>query len=165
MPWLWMKSALGRWVLLRWSGHWIVCRLLFDLACTANSNSSSNPLPDPHPQGKRTRSFWQRWSPAWRIKWSASTYRINFDLHRAGGLWLWLALLVFAWSSVYMNLGDTVYKTVMRTVSEFHEPWADIADLSQPLTTPNWAGMRRIAALKDLWWRQRKFRAQALSVL
>lgn len=88
------------------------------------------------PKGEGARSYWQRWSPAWRVKWSASPYRINFDLHRAGGLWLWLALLVFAWSSVYMNLGDTVYKTVMKAVSEFHEPWADIEDLSQPLDNP-----------------------------
>lgn len=93
-------------------------------------------VPSPIPQYEKTREFWQRWSPAWKIKWSASTYRINFDLHRAGGLWLWLALLVFAWSSVYMNLGDTVYKTVMKMVSEFHEPWADFDDLTKPLDNP-----------------------------
>jgi uncharacterized iron-regulated membrane protein len=55
------------------------------------------------------RSFWARWKPAWLVKTNASTYRLNFDLHRAGGLWLWGVLLVFAWSSVYMNLWDTVH--------------------------------------------------------
>lgn len=83
-----------------------------------------------------TRSFWQRWRPAWLIKWGGSNYRVNFDLHRAGGLWLWAMLLIFAWSSVYMNLGNTVYKTVMQTVSEIHEPWIDFADLEQPLENP-----------------------------
>ena len=29
-------------------------------------------------------------------------FRLNFDLHRACGLWLWPLLLVFAWSSVYL---------------------------------------------------------------
>ena len=82
------------------------------------------------------RSFWQRWRPAWLVKWRSSNYRINFDLHRAGGLWLWMVLLIFAWSSVFMNLGDTVYKTVMQTVSEFHQPWTEIPDLEKPLQNP-----------------------------
>jgi len=82
-----------------------------------------------------TKSFWQRWQPAWLIKWSASKTRITFDLHRAGGLWLWVALLVFAWSSVFMNLGS-VYTPVMQAVSDYHQPWTEIPDLPQPLTNP-----------------------------
>jgi uncharacterized iron-regulated membrane protein len=62
---------------------------------------------------KNKRSFWQRWKPAWLVKWSASRYRINFDLHRAGGLWLWILLLIFAWSSVAFNLKE-VYEPVTR---------------------------------------------------
>lgn len=92
---------------------------------------SSIPAASPGP-----RSFWQRWRPAWLIKWRGSNYRINFDLHRAGGLWLWVVLLIFGWSSVFMNLGDSVYKTVMQSVSEFHQPWTESADLDKPLETP-----------------------------
>ena len=33
--------------------------------------------------------FWRRWKPAWKIKTSGSLYRLNFDLHRAFGLWTW----------------------------------------------------------------------------
>ncbi|EIC30421.1 PepSY-associated TM helix domain-containing protein [Methylomicrobium album] len=80
--------------------------------------------------------FWQRWRRAWLIKWRGSPFRINYDLHRAGGLWVWLALLVFAWSSVYMNLGDTVYQKVMQSVSDYHQPWTDIEDLPEPLIHP-----------------------------
>lgn len=36
-------------------------------------------------QGK---SFWQRWKPSWQIKWNSTIWRVNFDLHRAFGLWL-----------------------------------------------------------------------------
>lgn len=95
-----------------------------------------------------TKTFWQRWQPAWLIKWSAAPTRITFDLHRAAGLWLWLALLVFAWSSVYMNMGD-VYSKVMKSVSEYHQPWSDFPDLPQPLQQPK------------ISWRQAQVIAQA----
>ena len=96
---------------------------------------------------RRARSFWVRWKPAWRIKTSASTYRLNFDLHRAGGLWLWLALLVFAWSSVYMNLWDTVYTQATRLVFEYREPWTELPDREKPLDQPaiGWRQATRIA--------------------
>jgi uncharacterized iron-regulated membrane protein len=55
------------------------------------------------------------WSKAWKVRWKASNYKVNFDLHRAGGLWLWPVLLVFAWSSVAMNLRE-VYDPVMKTL-------------------------------------------------
>jgi uncharacterized iron-regulated membrane protein len=38
-----------------------------------------------------TNSFLRRWKPAWLVKLRAGSYRLNFDLHRAGGLWLWVA--------------------------------------------------------------------------
>ena len=94
------------------------------------------------------RSFWQRWAPVWQIKWRGSRYRINFDLHRAGGLWVWAMLLVFAWSSVYMNLSDSVYAPVTRAVfTDYHEPWIDFPDLEKPLGQPavSWPEAYRVA--------------------
>lgn len=44
-----------------------------------------------------------RWRPAWRIR-RARGYKLTFDLHRAGGLWLWPLLFVFAWSGVALSL-------------------------------------------------------------
>jgi uncharacterized iron-regulated membrane protein len=60
-----------------------------------------------------TRPFLARWAPAWRIKATASPTRKIFDLHRAGGLWLWLALLPIALSGVYLNLGTEVFKPLV----------------------------------------------------
>ncbi len=57
--------------------------------------------------------FWRRWAVAWKIKWDGAAHRINFDLHRACGLWVWPLLFVFAWSSVDFNLGEQVYEPVM----------------------------------------------------
>ncbi|MEQ1909286.1 MAG: PepSY-associated TM helix domain-containing protein [Vicinamibacterales bacterium] len=60
------------------------------------------------------RGFWRQWKPAWLIKRNAGTYRLNLDLHRAFGLWLWPLLFVFAWSSVGFNLRFPVYEFVMK---------------------------------------------------
>jgi uncharacterized iron-regulated membrane protein len=77
-------------------------------------------LPKPHRVRTATgKSWWARWVPAWWVKWNASTIRINFDLHRAFGLWTWIMLFIFAWSSVAFNLNE-VYTPVMNTL--FGEP-------------------------------------------
>jgi uncharacterized iron-regulated membrane protein len=62
--------------------------------------------------------FWGRWREAWRVKRGASTARVNFDLHRAGGLWLWPLLFVFAWSGVMLCLND-VYEGVTRRLFDY----------------------------------------------
>jgi uncharacterized iron-regulated membrane protein len=62
--------------------------------------------------------FLKRWRLAWRVKHPASVVRTNFDLHRAGGLWLWPVLIIFAWSSVMFNL-RSVYEPVMATLFDY----------------------------------------------
>lgn len=69
--------------------------------------------PSPQPGNGPSPSWWQRWKRSWKVRWKASRYKLNFDLHRAGGLWLWPVLLVFAWSSVSFNLPQ-VYVPVMK---------------------------------------------------
>ncbi len=55
------------------------------------------------------------------IKHWAGFFRLNFDLHRAGGLWLWPMLLVFAWSSVLFNLRP-VYEWAMHSALSYKPP-------------------------------------------
>ena len=64
---------------------------------------------------KPRASFFKRWLPAWKIRRKTNTFKLNYDLHHAFGLWLWLMLLVIAWSSVGFNL-KSVYQPVMQTV-------------------------------------------------
>ena len=68
-----------------------------------------------------TASFWRRWKPSWLVKWLAGAFRVNFDLHRASGLWLWPMLLIFAWSSVMLNLPQ-VYNWVTGAVFDYPPP-------------------------------------------
>jgi uncharacterized iron-regulated membrane protein len=59
------------------------------------------------------QSWWSRWKPSWLVRWSGGQSKLTFDLHRAGGLWLWPMLFVFAWSGVTFNL-DEVYDPVIK---------------------------------------------------
>ena len=68
--------------------------------------------------------FWRRWRLAWQVKRRAGFFRLNFDLHRASGLWLWPLLLVFAWSSVMMDLRP-VYESVMVRVFDYKVPFQE----------------------------------------
>lgn len=78
-------------------------------------------LPTRHATGTSARSpasWLKRWRRAWAIRRGGSTYKLNMDLHRAGGLWLWAMLFVFAWSSVGFNLNQ-VHTPVMRALLPF----------------------------------------------
>lgn len=58
-----------------------------------------------------------KWKPAWLVKRGAGSYRRNLDLHRAFGLWLWIALVLLALSSAYLNLRQELFRPVLAAVS------------------------------------------------
>ena len=64
---------------------------------------------------KKRASVLKRWLPAWKIRRETNTFKLNYDVHHAFGLWLWLMLFVIAWSSVGFNL-QQVYQPVMQVV-------------------------------------------------
>ena len=80
--------------------------------------------------------FWRHWKPAWLIKRGASWYRLNFDLHRASGLWMWPLLFIFAWSSVMMNLRP-VYEWVTQAVFDYRSPMDAFMSMAHPNDTPH----------------------------
>jgi uncharacterized iron-regulated membrane protein len=43
---------------------------------------------------------------------------------------------VFAWSSVSMNLHDTVYTWVTRAALDYRPPWTELATLARPIPVP-----------------------------
>lgn len=61
-------------------------------------------------------NYWQRWKPAWKIRWSSGPTKLNFDLHRAFGLWTWALLFVIAFTGFSLNL----YREVFFTAEEGH---------------------------------------------
>ena len=85
-------------------GTWIfgVIALLWTLDCFVSAWLTFPP-PRRRDARHRPRRFWTRWAKAWQIRWRAGGHKRTFDLHRAGGLWPWTLLLVFAWSGVALT--------------------------------------------------------------
>ena len=110
-------------------------------------------LPKPHRVHTATgKSWWARWAPAWWIKWNASAFRINFDLHRAFGLWTWIMLFIFAWSSVAFNLNE-VYTPVMNTLFGApppEQPAPVMPSRSAPLENPKLGWVEARSRGRDL---------------
>lgn len=63
-----------------------------------------------------SQPFLMKWKPAWKVRTDGSTYRLNLDLHRASGLWLWGLLLVLAISGLSFHLQE-VFAPVVSAVS------------------------------------------------
>jgi len=81
------------------------------------------------------QEFFRRWWRSWLIKRDASRFRFNFDLHRAGGLWVWPLLLIFAWSSVMMDIRP-IYEWVMQSMFDYRSPMAAFMAPERPYAVP-----------------------------
>jgi len=110
--------GLHMYLAMKGFGDWILgfVALLWTLDCFVAFYLT---LPQ-HAERSR-KSFLARWKASWTIKLSGSFYRGAFDLHRAGGLWVWAALLVFAWSSVYFTM-PSVYARVTGALFDYSDP-------------------------------------------
>lgn len=85
--------------------------------------------------------WWGRWRPSWQIKRGANTWRLNFDLHRASGLWLWPLLIVLALTSVAMNLNREIFTPIVGlfgTVTPSPFDWLPTHHAAPPQPKPSW---------------------------
>lgn len=58
------------------------------------------------------------WKKSFRFRWKQGGYKLNFDLHRSGGVWLWAFVLILAVTSISMNLNNEVMRPVISVFSE-----------------------------------------------
>jgi uncharacterized iron-regulated membrane protein len=92
--------------------------------------------------------FCRRWFRSWRVRRSNNSFRLNFDLHRAGSLWSWPLLVIFAWSGVMMNLPRT-YDVVTSSLFDYRSLSKVIASAApRPNETPRlgWSEAEKIGA-------------------
>ncbi|WP_313079013.1 PepSY-associated TM helix domain-containing protein [Pulveribacter sp.] len=66
---------------------------------------------------RSVRTWASRWRPSWLLRWRAGGYKLNFDLHRAGGLWVWGVIIVVSFTSFSLNLYREVFYPGMSTIS------------------------------------------------
>ena len=55
----------------------------------------------------------QSWRKSFAIRWKQGGYKLNFDLHRSGGVWLWFLLLILAVTAISMNLRQEIMRPVV----------------------------------------------------
>jgi len=74
---------------------------------------------------------------AWRkslvFRWREGGYRLIFDLHRSGGVWIWGLLLMIAVTSVSMNLQSQVMRPIVSIFSTLTPSPFD----RKPVATPD----------------------------
>ncbi|MGU3536813.1 PepSY-associated TM helix domain-containing protein [Methylobacterium sp. A54F] len=103
LPGVWGVWLMGGAALLWFFDNFVGAYLTFPMRPTNTRGGRRD-----HPKG-----WWIRWRPAWQIRTRASAYRLNFDVHRAFGLWFWAVLAMLALSSVYLNLPREVFNPVL----------------------------------------------------
>ncbi|EJM98637.1 PepSY domain-containing protein [Herbaspirillum sp. YR522] len=57
------------------------------------------------------------WRKSFAFRWRDGAHKLNFDLHRSGGVWVWALLLILAVTSISMNLERQVMRPILQTVS------------------------------------------------
>jgi uncharacterized iron-regulated membrane protein len=98
------------------------------------------------------KSWFTRWRPAWLIKGRVGAFRLNFDIHRAFGLWTWIALFILAWSGVALSLPQ-IYNPVMNAIFSAPAAAPERPQVGTPLT-PDEA--------PKIGWREARDRGSAL---
>lgn len=89
----------------------------------------------------------ERWAKSWRIKWGGSAFRLNFDIHRAAGLWYWALLFIVALTAASLNLYSEVARPAVSLFSTFTPTPYDLR-VARPRNDPVMprVTMREIAA-------------------
>ncbi len=61
------------------------------------------------------------WKKSFAFRFGKGGYRLNFDLHRSGGVWAWLLLLPLAVTAVSMNLNRQLVRPIVESFSPLAE--------------------------------------------
>jgi uncharacterized iron-regulated membrane protein len=139
IPELWGIDRWGLWLMGGIAMIWVVDSFVgFYLTLPVRRRNATRPSDDiagdkPVPAGK---TWWQRWQPAWKVRWSGGGNKLNFDLHRAFSLWTWMLLFILAFTAFSLNLYNEIFYPVMQKVSKVTPSPFDtrpMADKHQPI--------------------------------
>ncbi|MFP8968192.1 PepSY-associated TM helix domain-containing protein [Pokkaliibacter sp. CJK22405] len=105
LPSFWGIDRWGKWVMGAAAMVWFFDTFLAAYLTLPPRRSASG------------RSYATRWAPAWKVKFSASRFRLNYSLHLAVGLWCFVILLLIAFTSMSLNLYREVFRPALEAVS------------------------------------------------
>lgn len=101
---------------------------------------------------------WASWRKSFAIRWAQGGHKLNFDLHRSGGVWVWLLVLMLAVTSVSMNLNTQVMRPLVSWFSTLSpSPFASRTPVlaekaAEPkLTAPQMISMAQQEAVRRGW--------------
>jgi uncharacterized iron-regulated membrane protein len=121
IPELWGIDRWGIWLMGVIAMIWVVDSFVgFYLTLPVRRRHNARPADDiagdqPAPAGK---TWWRRWQPAWKVRWSGGSNKLNFDLHRAFSLWTWMLLFILAFTAFSLNLYTEIFYPVMQKISK-----------------------------------------------
>lgn len=105
------------------------------------------------------------WRKSFAFRWKQGGYKLNFDVHRSGGVWLWPLLLMLAVTSVSMNLEFQVVRPAVSLFSELSpSPFAIRAPNPPELPHEPRIGREAVLAMAEAEARKRNWTLPAGSV-
>lgn len=115
VPTFWGQDRVGWWIMGTVALIWLVDSFVALYLTMPRRLKTPKDAPPKH---RNPATWWGRWQPSWAIRWRAGGYKLNFDLHRAGGLWAWVLIVVIAFTSFSLNLYREVFYPLMSMVSK-----------------------------------------------
>lgn len=113
VPAVWGTDRLGHWIMGTVALVWLLDSFVALYLTTPRRQRRAA-----HPEHRAAREWWRRWKPAWAVRWASGGYKLNFDLHRAGGLWLWALIILIAFTSFSLNLYKEIFHPMLSLVSK-----------------------------------------------
>lgn len=120
LPEMWGTDRWGTWLLGGIAILWALdCFVGLYLTLPRRTAYPASLVESCEPTGLHDEQrWWVRWTPAWKIKMSGTMRRINFDFHRAFGLWTWALLFILAFTAFSLNLYREVFYPVMSLITK-----------------------------------------------
>jgi uncharacterized iron-regulated membrane protein len=118
IPAIWGTDRIGYWIMGTVALVWLIDSCVALYITTPRRLKMPRDAPKHAARHRKPTTWLGRWQPAWAIRWRAGGYRLNFDLHRAGGLWAWVFIIVIAFTSFSLNLYREVFYPVLSLVSK-----------------------------------------------